>query len=95
MLFLNRDVIQIHGVIIGIHKKGDKGDVQNYRGITLVSCLAKIFTRVLNNRITKWCEENNIISDAQFGFRSGRSTTDAIFILHAVIQKTLSINNRL
>jgi len=36
------------GIIIPLHKKGDKNDVNNYRGITLVSCLAKHFTTVLN-----------------------------------------------
>ena len=82
----------IEGIIIPLLKKGDAGDVNNYRGITLMSCLAKIFTGVLNKRINKWCDENNVISDCQFGFRKGCSTTDGSFVLHNLIQKTL--NNR-
>jgi len=39
------------GVIIPVHKKGDKSDVKNYRGITLVSCMPKLFTAMLNKRI--------------------------------------------
>ena len=34
--------------------------------------------------MTKWAENNNILSDLQFGFRKGRSTTDAIFVLNAI-----------
>ena len=65
------------------------------RGITLVSCFSKIFTGVLNNRIMKWAEENDILSDAQFGFRKNRSTVDAIFVLNAIINKMLNERRRL
>ena len=40
---------------------------------------------VLNNRVNKWCEENSIRTDAQFGFRNNFSTTDAVFALHTLI----------
>ena len=83
------------GVIIPIHKKGDKNNVNNYRGITLVSCFSKIFTGILNNRINNWIQDNEILSDAQFGFRKERSTVDAIFILNAVISKIINEKGRL
>ena len=76
-------------------KKNDKKDVNNYRGITLVSCFSKIFTGVLNNRIANWIENNGILSDAQFGFRKNRSTTDAVFVLHSLIQYVLNRKTRL
>ena len=37
------------GYIIPLHKKSSPNDVENYRGITLLSILGKLFTRVLNN----------------------------------------------
>lgn len=83
------------GVIIPIHKKGNIDDVNNYRGITLVSCLSKLFTTIINKRIESFCNNNNVISDAQFGFRKGRSTVDAIFVLMSIIQKYLNDNKRL
>ncbi len=43
----------------------------------------------------QWTENNDIISDAQFGFRKGHSTVDAIFVLNAVIQKVLREKGRL
>ena len=73
------------GIIIPLFKKGDRTDVKNFRGITLVSCLSKLFTSVLNSRIMKWCDENSKLSDAQFGFRKRFSTTDAIFTMHSLI----------
>ena len=84
-----------NGIIVPIHKKGSVSDVNNYRGITLVSCLSKLFTSVLNKRIEKICNEHNLISDAQFGFRKGRSTVDAIFILMSLVQNYLANNKRL
>ena len=39
------------GIIIPLHKKGDVNNISNYRGITLLSVLGKLFTRVINNRL--------------------------------------------
>jgi len=36
--------------------------------------MSKLFVSVLNNRVNKWCEENSILTDAQFGFRKNVST---------------------
>ena len=83
------------GIIVPLFKKHDPRDVNNYRGITLVSYFSKIFTGVLNKRLTDWAESNNVSSDSQFGFRRGRSTTDAIFVLYSVIQKILNEKKRL
>ena len=68
------------GIIVPLHKKGDPNDVNHYRGITLVSSFfLKCFTSILNKRVNDWVENNNIVSDAQFSFRKGRSTVDAFF----------------
>jgi len=56
----------------------------------LVVCVCKLFTSVLNARLLKVYENNNVLT-AQFGFRSGVSTVDAIFALNAIIIKTLSL----
>ena len=44
------------GFIVPIYKKGDKNEPSNYRGITLLSTLGKLFTRILNNRLNEWAE---------------------------------------
>ena len=42
--------------VIPLHKKADKSYVDNYRGITLLSAFGKLFTRLLNYRLTNWAE---------------------------------------
>jgi hypothetical protein len=66
---------------VAVYKKGDPKLVNNYRGISLVSCMSKHFT----SRVEIICEKYSVISNCLFGFRKGRSTVDAIFILHSVI----------
>ena len=77
-------------ILYPILKKGNVNDPNNYRGISLIDVLNKIFTGILNDRIYKYCIENNKIDEAQAGFRKGYSTTDNIFTLHAMVQKYLS-----
>ena len=51
------------GIIVPIHKKGSKNDPSNYRGITLMSCLGKLFLSILNNRLLQFTRESKILSD--------------------------------
>ena len=74
------------GNIVPIYKSGDKNIANNYRGITLLSCLGKLFTRIMNTRITKWADVYGKINETQFGYRKGKGTTDCLFILNAVIE---------
>ena len=82
-------------VMVPVFKSGDRNDPNNFRGISLVSCLAKLFTNIINNRLIEWSNKYDTITDAQFGFRGGLSTVDAIFALQSVISKTLSEKKRL
>ena len=77
-------------IITPIHKKGSKSEVKNYRGISLLCIMGKIFTKVLNNRLTRWADINGKIDESQGAYRTGRSTADHIFSLHAMIQRYLS-----
>ena len=47
------------GIIIPIHKQGNSADPNNYRGITLNSCLGKLFCHVLNERMSKFLENKS------------------------------------
>ena len=74
-------------IISAIHKKGAKDDPDNYRGISLMSCLGKLFLSVINNRITGFVTENNILSCGALGFVKGNRTSDPHIILNTLIQK--------
>jgi len=82
-------------IIVPLHKKGDRDNPDNYRGISLLSCVSKIFTGVLNARLMKWAEENSVITDAQAGFRRRHSTVDHIFTLYALIERQFCRNEKL
>jgi hypothetical protein len=74
------------GLIKPIFKnKGSSDNPDNYRGITLLSCLGKLFTSVINKRLTDYLESMEILGEEQAGFRDGYSTMDHIFVLHSII----------
>ena len=82
------------GIIKPIYKgKGDKNDPDNYRPITILSCIGKLFTSILNNRINKYLEQKSLLGREQLGFRENHSTTDGVFILH-VLSKLMKHTNR-
>lgn len=78
------------GVIIPIHKKNDRLECFNYRGITLLQTGYKVFSRILYNRLKSYTEE--IIGDYQCGFRHNRSTIDHIFTLKQLMEKYWEFN---
>ena len=80
---------------MSLHKKGDINQDENYRGITLLSILGKLFSRILNNQLTDWAEEYHIYVKAQAGFRKNMGTIDNIFVLHGVINHMLNENKKL
>ena len=73
------------GRIISIHKKGDKNDPSNYRGITISSSLGKIFNSILNSRLCSFLDSNSIIHPEQIGFRKKHRASDHMFILKNLI----------
>ena len=77
-------------VIFPLHKSGQKNDVNNYRGISLLCTLAKVFTAVLNKRISKWMAYFDKNIESQAGFRKKYKTTDNIFNLRGLVEKYLS-----
>jgi hypothetical protein len=75
--------------VIPIFKKGDKTKMNNYRPISLLPVLSKVFEKVLNNQITSHLNEHKIIDENQYGFRSGHSTEDCVARFVDKIEKEL------
>lgn len=76
----------VEGSIIPLYKKGNPKDAHNYRPITLLSCLGKLFTSVLNQRLTRYLDDNNILEENQAGFRKGYSCADHLFTLQSMFE---------
>lgn len=68
-----------------LYKKGDRTDPENYRGIALINTVVKIFTRLLEMRITHWAENSGCLPECQTGFRKNRGCVDNIFVLHSAV----------
>ena len=83
------------GYIVPIHKKGSTNNVDNYRGITLLSTLGKLFTSILNNRLINWAESYYVYIEAQAGFRQEMGTVDNIFLLHGLITHLINQGKKL
>ncbi len=73
------------GIIIPIFKKGDVKDLDNYRGITLTSCVSKVYNRIIAQNVSKFIEDNNILTEVQGSFRKDRRCEDHIFSLKSII----------
>ena len=76
-------------VIVPIYKKGNVNDPKNYRAVSLLPCISKIFTKIISNRLYKWANEAGKISEFQSGFVKGKSTIDNLYILQSLISKYL------
>ena len=60
----------------------------NYRSISLISTVGKLFTGLINKRISNFLETNNLLVDEQNGFRAKRSCEDHIFALSSILNVT-------
>ena len=80
------------GIIVPIYKgKGEAKEPDNYRGITLLSCISKLLTTVINNRLNDFVNDMGILGEEQAGFRKHYSTNDHIFSLQCIIDIYLNV----
>ena len=77
------------GLIVNLFKKGDKEDPGNYRGITLLSVVGKVFCKILNDRLVKHLDEGQALHEGQAGFRKKRSCIDNVYTLNEIVQGRL------
>ena len=66
--------------------KGNPLDPKNFRPIIILSCLGKLFTAILNERLCRFSEEALLMNENQFGFRKSYSTTDSFFTLFSFFE---------
>ena len=64
-----------------LHKKRDRTECGNYRGISLVADASKILLKIIARRLSEYSERVGILTEEQSGFRPNRSTTDMMFVI--------------
>lgn len=77
--------------VIPLYKSGDKNDITNYRPISLLPVLSKIFEKLIHARLTSFLDKHNVIYHKQFGFRRRHSTVHALNT--AITQIINGLNN--
>ena len=70
-----------------VHKKNDKQIISNYRPISLLPVLAKVYERIIFKNLYNYLISNNLITKNQSGFRPGDSCTNQLLSLVHEIQK--------
>lgn len=80
-------------LVIPLHKKGSENDIDNYRQISLLCSLSKLYEKVIGGRITEHLELNSLLCDSQYGFRQKRSVETASYHLVNYIYQQIDSNN--
>ena len=83
------DSIQ-QGIFPSILKAGLEYELKNYRPISILPLLSKIFERCVYCRLVEFLSRTNILNNSQFGFRKNKSTTDALVNTNDCIYEQLN-----
>ena len=74
------DCLKVSLVVPIFMSDGERSTTKNYRPVSLLSVVSKVFEKLVNNRIVDHLEKCGIFSDFQYGFRSSRSTADLLYL---------------
>ena len=75
------DCWKVSSVVPVFQNVGERSAGKNYRPVSLLSVLSKVFEKLVNNRIINHLEKCGLFSDFRFGFRSSRSTADLLTVV--------------
>ena len=75
------DCWKVSPVVPVFKNVGERSTGKNYRPVSLLSVVSKVFEKLVNNRIVDHLERWGLFSDFQYGFRSSRSTTDLLTVV--------------
>ena len=73
-------------ILVSLYKKGSKSDCSNFRGISQLTIVGKVFLRIILNRLVHTIV-NGILPESQCGFRASRGTVDMIFSARQLQEK--------
>ena len=83
------------GIVVPLHKKGDRNLRDNYRGVVLLAIGSRILAQIMVNRIRIWAEKLDMLDDDQSGFQKGRSTAYATQVMIRIHEDATDLRRRL
>ena len=75
--------------ITPVYKGGSSDDPNNYIGISMLSCTAKLFNTILTKRLDTFLDSHKVISPMQIGFTKKTRTSDHTFVLRTLIENNI------
>ena len=79
--------------IVPVYKNKDKLGIANYRSISILPVISKVYESVFYRRLYEYFSDNNILSSSPFGFRSGASTEHVLLKFIDDILQCFDSNN--
>lgn len=80
----------LKSTFVALPKKPNAKQCNDYRNISLMSHVLKLFLKIIHSRIHRKCEQN--MGDTQFGFRNGFGTREALFGVQVLAQRCRDVN---
>ena len=74
-------------ILSPLHKKGEKSNTNNFRGILVTSCIRKHFNKLLQIRLEKHCSTKKLISYIKGSSKAGSRTSDHLLIIRFLLDK--------
>ena len=84
------DCWKVSSVVPVFKNVGERSTAKNYRPVSLLSVVSKVFEKLVNNRIVDHLEKFDPFSNFQYGFRSSQSTTDLLTVVSDRIAKVFN-----
>ena len=86
------DVLKV-AKVTPIKKPGNSTSISNYRPISILPVISKVFEKIIHKQLYRYLENNSILFKYQFGFRTKKSTTHAILNFMQYLYNSLDKNN--
>ncbi|CAI5793987.1 Hypothetical predicted protein, partial [Podarcis lilfordi] len=83
-----------NSIVVPIFKKGDRNCQENYRPISLLPCISKIYAKSLLIKLEEWMLTKGLPGKEQAGFKAGASTLDQCLVLSHLVDKYVMRNKR-
>ena len=85
---------KVPNVIAAFKNSGDRSDSGNYRPISLLPIISKVFESLMASSIIRHMDSLKLFSDCQYGFRSSRSTADVLTVISERLSRVLEAGGR-